>query len=154
MLAASTWMLPCLTCIATECLVIWRPARGANASTPISLPHAFTHIFQLPLLQSSTMVISFRSHVWPIADLSVSPIHSSALYAGMRIDTSGFMGIVRGPTRISSPAWLDGPVLLGLQLTFGRHEKGRHVALPQPTRRPIQDLSNHRLHDGCIGFPS
>src|SRR2546426_5268829 len=99
-------------------------------------------------------MISFRSHVWPIADLSVSPIHSSALYAGMRIDAGGFMGIVRGPTRLSSPAWLDGPVLLGLQLTLGRHEEGRHVAFPQPTRRPIQDLFNHRLHDGCIGFPS
>src|SRR5712692_6774973 len=36
-------------------------------------------------------MISFRSHVCAIADRSVSGSHSSALYAGMRIDTKGFM---------------------------------------------------------------
>src|SRR5271168_3890564 len=36
-------------------------------------------------------MISFRSHVCAIAERSVSEIHASALYAGMRIDTSGFM---------------------------------------------------------------
>src|SRR5208337_1772448 len=37
------------------------------------------------------MMISFRSHVCAIADRSVSASHFSALYAGMRIDTKGFM---------------------------------------------------------------
>src|SRR5580704_9676836 len=36
-------------------------------------------------------MISLRSHVCAIAERSVSEIHASALYAGMRIDTSGFM---------------------------------------------------------------
>src|SRR5215831_12813790 len=36
-------------------------------------------------------MISFGSHVWAIADRSVSAIHSCALYAGMRIDTRGCM---------------------------------------------------------------
>src|SRR2546429_5694406 len=36
-------------------------------------------------------MISFLGHVCPIADLSVSAIHSWALKAGMRIDTRGFM---------------------------------------------------------------
>src|SRR5208282_2714124 len=40
---------------------------------------------------SSTTMISLRGQVWAIADWSVSAIHSSALYAGMRIETSGFM---------------------------------------------------------------
>src|SRR5207302_7031651 len=36
-------------------------------------------------------MISFLGHVCPIADLSVSAIHSWALKAGMRIDTRGLM---------------------------------------------------------------
>src|SRR5215471_4692538 len=40
---------------------------------------------------SSTTIISFGSQVWAIAERSVSDIHSSALYAGMRIDIKVFM---------------------------------------------------------------
>src|SRR5437667_10161172 len=38
---------------------------------------------------SSTTTISFRCHVWAIADRRVSAIQSCALYAGIRIETNG-----------------------------------------------------------------
>jgi hypothetical protein len=37
-------------------------------------------------------MISFRGHVCPIAGLIVSPIHRSALNAGVRMETNGFIG--------------------------------------------------------------
>ncbi len=54
---------------------------------------------------SSTTMISLRGQVWAIADWIVSAIHSSALYAGMRIETSGFMmrtGFRRNGERVPS----------------------------------------------------
>src|SRR5436309_1121779 len=40
---------------------------------------------------SSTTMISFLGHVSFSADLIVSPIHCPALYAGIRIETKGFI---------------------------------------------------------------
>ena len=36
-------------------------------------------------------MISLRSQVWASAERSVSAIHSSELYAGIRMETSGFI---------------------------------------------------------------
>ncbi len=38
-------------------------------------------------------MISLLGQVCAIAEFSVSEIHASALYAGMRMDTSGFIAI-------------------------------------------------------------
>lgn len=38
-------------------------------------------------------MISFRCHVCAVADRIVSAIHFSALYAGIRMETNGFMNV-------------------------------------------------------------
>src|SRR5262245_31288708 len=81
---------------------------------------------------SSTTTISLRGQVWASADRIVSTIHSEALNAGMRMETSGVMP---WPSRFEGRSdHLQAPLA---SLQGGRHVQARDLEHPVPPMGPV-----------------
>src|SRR5437879_11990554 len=85
---------------------------------------------------------SFLGHVCPTADLIVSPIHSWALKAGMRIDTKGFTALHGSPCGI---AFLFFSIM-------GRCQNGRE--LRHDWDRPVLSGSKEASFSAFIDSPA
>src|SRR6266550_8565388 len=85
---------------------------------------------------SSTTMISFLGHVWSIADLIVSAIHSWALKAGIRMDTKGFIrSEIRGQrSELGTAVWFR---VQAVCLSQVASQTAKHLRLAPAVHRNI-----------------